>query len=296
MKGVKPSVDLVDADTGEVVVEAGKKLTARTAKQLADKGLKALKVTDEDLVGQYVAEDHRQPLDGRDLSRGRRRALGEEPQGAGRCGLRRDPRPRHRPCHGRRLYPQHARRRQERVAARRRSSTSTASCVRASRRRSTRPKSMFQSLFFDSERYDLSAVGRVKMNMRLDLDAEDTVRILRKDDILAVVQHAGRPARRQGRDRRHRPSRQSPRALGRRAHGEPVSRRPPAHGARDQGAHVVGRRRHRDAAGPDQRQAGGRGRARVLRLLAALPVHGPDEPALGDHPQAPPLGALGRAA
>jgi hypothetical protein len=35
---------------------------------------------------------------------------------------------------------------------------------------------MFKSLFFDSERYDLSAVGRVKMNMRLDLDAEDTVR------------------------------------------------------------------------------------------------------------------------
>jgi hypothetical protein len=37
-------------------------------------------------------------------------------------------------------------------------------------------EAMFQSLFFDSERYDLSAVGRVKMNMRLDLDAEDTVR------------------------------------------------------------------------------------------------------------------------
>jgi DNA-directed RNA polymerase subunit beta len=39
-------------------------------------------------------------------------------------------------------------------------------------------EAMFQSLFFDSERYDLSAVGRVKMNMRLDLDAEDTVRVL----------------------------------------------------------------------------------------------------------------------
>ncbi|TIM62671.1 MAG: DNA-directed RNA polymerase subunit beta, partial [Mesorhizobium sp.] len=36
-------------------------------------------------------------------------------------------------------------------------------------------------------RYDLSAVGRVKMNMRLELKAEDTVRVLRKDDILAVV-------------------------------------------------------------------------------------------------------------
>ena len=40
-------------------------------------------------------------------------------------------------------------------------------------------EAMFHSLFFDPERYDLSAVGRVKMNMRLDLDAEDTVRTLR---------------------------------------------------------------------------------------------------------------------
>jgi DNA-directed RNA polymerase subunit beta len=48
-------------------------------------------------------------------------------------------------------------------------------------------EAMFQSLFFDPERYDLSAVGRVKMNMRLDLDVEDTVRTLRKEDILEVL-------------------------------------------------------------------------------------------------------------
>ena len=48
-------------------------------------------------------------------------------------------------------------------------------------------QNMFQSLFFDSERYDLSAVGRVKMNMRLELDAPDTHRTLRKEDILAVI-------------------------------------------------------------------------------------------------------------
>ena len=48
-------------------------------------------------------------------------------------------------------------------------------------------EALFDSLFFDAERYDLSAVGRVKMNMRLDLDAEDTVRVLRKEDILAVI-------------------------------------------------------------------------------------------------------------
>ena len=46
---------------------------------------------------------------------------------------------------------------------------------------------MFDSLFFDCERYDLSAVGRVKMNMRLDLDAPDTMRTLRREDIIAVV-------------------------------------------------------------------------------------------------------------
>ena len=93
-------------------------------------------------------------------------------------------------------------------------------------------------------------------------------------------QDAGRPARRQGRDRRHRSPRQPPRALGRRADGEPVSPGSPAHGARHQGAHELGRHRHGDAAGPDQRQAGGGRRARVLRLLAALPVHGPDQSAV----------------
>ncbi len=46
---------------------------------------------------------------------------------------------------------------------------------------------LFDQLFFDSERYDLSAVGRVKMNMRLDLDAPDTLRTLRREDIIACI-------------------------------------------------------------------------------------------------------------
>jgi DNA-directed RNA polymerase subunit beta len=48
-------------------------------------------------------------------------------------------------------------------------------------------ETLFGQLFFDSERYDLSAVGRVKMNMRLSLDAPDTMRVLRKEDILSIV-------------------------------------------------------------------------------------------------------------
>ncbi|GAA6208821.1 DNA-directed RNA polymerase subunit beta [Cognatishimia sp. WU-CL00825] len=46
---------------------------------------------------------------------------------------------------------------------------------------------LFDTLFFDSERYDLSAVGRVKMNMRLALDADDTQRTLRKEDIISCI-------------------------------------------------------------------------------------------------------------
>ena len=38
-----------------------------------------------------------------------------------------------------------------------------------------------------SERYDLSDVGRVKMGMRLNLDGDDELRVLRRKDIVAVV-------------------------------------------------------------------------------------------------------------
>ena len=46
---------------------------------------------------------------------------------------------------------------------------------------------LFDTLFFDSERYDLSAVGRVKMNMRLDLGRPDTQRTLDRADIVACI-------------------------------------------------------------------------------------------------------------
>ena len=48
-------------------------------------------------------------------------------------------------------------------------------------------EAMFYGLFFDPDRYDLSAVGRVKMNMRLALDCPDDVTVLRREDIASVV-------------------------------------------------------------------------------------------------------------
>src|SRR5690606_2746084 len=46
---------------------------------------------------------------------------------------------------------------------------------------------LFQSLFFDSSRYDLSPVGRVKMNARLDFPFDDQTRTLEKRDVLAIL-------------------------------------------------------------------------------------------------------------
>ena len=48
---------------------------------------------------------------------------------------------------------------------------------------------LFQNLFFNNERYDLSEVGRMKFNRRLKIDSKkDNPSILDLDDILAVIQ------------------------------------------------------------------------------------------------------------
>ena len=46
---------------------------------------------------------------------------------------------------------------------------------------------IFNNLFFSSDRYDLSDVGRVKMNSRLNLECSDKITILRNDDLIAIV-------------------------------------------------------------------------------------------------------------
>jgi DNA-directed RNA polymerase subunit beta len=57
MRGIKPTTDLIDAKTGKVAIEAGRKITARLAGKLTEEGLKELLVSDEDLYGRYLAED-----------------------------------------------------------------------------------------------------------------------------------------------------------------------------------------------------------------------------------------------
>ncbi len=186
LRGYKAINDLVDADSGKVVLEAGKKLTVRQARQLAEKGLKALRLSDEELIGQYIAEDLVNPKTGEIYAEAGEEITEKTLKTLNEAGYKELPL----------LNIDHVN-----VGAYIRNTLAidknmTREDALFDVYRVMRPgepptidtaQSMFQSLFFDPERYDLSAVGRVKMNMRLDLTAEDTVRVLRKDDIIAVI-------------------------------------------------------------------------------------------------------------
>src|SRR5271157_727629 len=200
LRGYKAVNDLVDADTNKVVLEAGKKLTVRQARQLAEKGLKALRMSDEELIGHYIAEDLVNTKTGEiyaeagDEIAGTERKDGEWEISVGKTPLKAliDFGYKELPL----LNIDHVN-----VGAYIRNTLTidknmTREDALFDIYRVMRPgepptidtaQTMFNSLFFDSERYDLSAVGRVKMNMRLDLTAEDTMRTLRKEDILAVI-------------------------------------------------------------------------------------------------------------
>ena len=49
-------------------------------------------------------------------------------------------------------------------------------------------RNLFNNLFFNSTRYDLSDVGRVKLNSKLDLDIDTRNTVLTKEDILKIVE------------------------------------------------------------------------------------------------------------
>lgn len=50
-------------------------------------------------------------------------------------------------------------------------------------------KDLFNGLFFDPKRYDLSPVGRLKINKRLDLDIPLSTRVLTDKDIIKIVHY-----------------------------------------------------------------------------------------------------------
>ncbi|MCR9222409.1 MAG: DNA-directed RNA polymerase subunit beta [Alphaproteobacteria bacterium] len=190
LKGAKLTHDLVDAKSGEVVAEAGAKLTPRALRKLADSGVKEVVVQADELVGRFVAADLIDDQTGLVLVEAGDELTQDMLDELVEAGVKELPT----------LHID-----QINVGAYMRNTL--AADKNASREdalidiyRVMRPgepptletaESLFRSLFFDSERYDLSAVGRVKMNSRLEFDqgaVPDTQRTLRKEDMLSILQ------------------------------------------------------------------------------------------------------------
>ncbi len=189
MKGVKFDFDLVNTKTGETVWEKGKKLTPRSAQKLADEGLEFYKVSPDQLFGKFLATAVINPKTG-EIIADAGAELNEEVLtniSAAKVGEIKV------------LYIDNVNVgpyiRNTLEADRNHNREEALLDIYRVMRPGEPPTyetadQLFRSLFFDNDRYDLSSVGRVKMNVALDIsfeDAPDTYRTLRKDDILRIV-------------------------------------------------------------------------------------------------------------
>ena len=183
-RGITLAEALVDADTGEIVAEATTKITARNAKKIAE-NTKTVLVGRADLLGRFVARDlvndetgEIYAEAGEELVEARLAALED-------AGITELPTLAVDQSNGPWI--------RNTLAVDKNSNRDDALVDIYRVMRPGEPptpetaEALFRGLFFDSDRYDLSAVGRVKMNMRLGVEAEDTVRVLRREDVLKAV-------------------------------------------------------------------------------------------------------------
>jgi DNA-directed RNA polymerase subunit beta len=185
-RGHKITHDLIDARTGRVRLEAGEKLPPVKAKKLFEDGLKEIQVGPEDMIGRFLAADLVNEQTGEIYAEAGdeiTEALLKTIEAANlpevlAIGL--DPATGGPYIRNTLLIDKNTVREEALIDIYRVMRPGEPPTLETA-------EALFNSLFFDGERYDLSAVGRVKMNSRLNQKTEDTVRTLRKEDILAIL-------------------------------------------------------------------------------------------------------------
>ncbi len=197
VRGTRPAFDLVDAKTGEVIAEAGKKITPRAVKQIKDdNAVSEILLPFDQIIGRFAARDIIDEETGAifveaggeltwetdkngDVTGGTLKELLD----AGVTDI---------PVLDIDNIAVGAYMRNTMAADKNWSRDGALMDIYRVMRPGEPPtveaaSNLFDTLFFDPERYDLSAVGRVKMNMRLNLDAPDTQRTLRREDIISCI-------------------------------------------------------------------------------------------------------------
>ena len=186
MKGMKLVGAMKDAKTNKVVADAGDKMTPRLIKRLQDGGLKDRIAPPEELYGAYAAVDIVNEKTGQIHVEAGDEVAPQTLEKLLAAGVKELPV----------LAIDHINVgpyiRDTLAADKNRNREEALLDIYRVMRPGEPPTveagdALLNGLFFDFERYDLSAVGRVKMNMRLGLDVPDTHRVLRKHDVLAIV-------------------------------------------------------------------------------------------------------------
>ena len=197
-RGIKPIFDLVDADTGEVIAEAGKKITPRFVKEIEEsKSVKRILVPFDSIIGRFASHDIVNEKTGEIwLEAGEEITCDFDQKSGSITGGNLKTLFDNGVTEISTLDIDHVNVgpyiRNTMVSDKNFNRAMALEDIYKVMRPGEPPTTeaaadLFESLFFDEERYDLSAVGRVKLNMRLDLDAPDTMRTLRKEDIVAVI-------------------------------------------------------------------------------------------------------------
>jgi DNA-directed RNA polymerase subunit beta len=186
MAGEKLTTDMIDAKSHKVAAEAGAKLSPRLIKKIKDSKLKEFLVTNENLVGMYIGQDIVNGETGEIYAEAGDEIAEELLEGLSEAKVK----------EFKTLDIDHITvgpYMRNTLAA---DKNGTREDALVDIYRVMRPgepptletaETLFNSLFFDGERYDLSAVGRVKMNSRLRLETDDQMRTLRKEDVLAIL-------------------------------------------------------------------------------------------------------------
>ena len=189
MAGQKLIADMIDARTGEVVVETGQKVTPRLIRRLKEAGLKDRIASPEELIGSYVARDLVNRDNGAIYAEAGEEVTETLLDTLKEAGVKALPI----------LYIDHVTvgpYLRNTLAADKNMNRSEALMDIYRVMRPGEPptveaaENLLRSMFFEGERYDLSAVGRVKMNARLGFsndEVPDDVRVLRRHDIMEIV-------------------------------------------------------------------------------------------------------------
>jgi DNA-directed RNA polymerase subunit beta len=177
--------DLVNADTNEVVLEAGQKITPRLAKKFVEGGLKNALVQNDALIGKFIGKEVVDAKSGEVLAIAGDQITEDMLKGLDAAGVKEIITLKVAP--GSDAYIRNT------LAADKNQDQGNALIDIFRVLRPGEPSTveagqeLFDSLFFDPARYDLSEVGRIKLNSRLDLKVDEENTCLTKDDIKAIV-------------------------------------------------------------------------------------------------------------